>query len=79
MLYILKSYILSSYLESKGLSWGEFFGICPDGVPSTVSVCEVWPLIKKIWHNTLFSSREVLVSEALRKKCREFWTMLKNG
>jgi hypothetical protein len=64
---------LSSYLETKGLSWENCVGICAGGAPSMVcSIKGLACLVKKenpgIVTTHYFIHREVLVSKLLEMK-----------
>jgi hypothetical protein len=70
--------VLSSYLETKGLSWENHVGIYTDGAPSVVgSITGFTSLVKKRGgggpHITThcFIHREVLVSKTLRDKMKK--------
>jgi hypothetical protein len=61
---------LSSHLETKGLSWRNFVGICTDGAPSVVGCMRGFAcLVKKENPDVLtthcFLRREVLGSKTL--------------
>jgi hypothetical protein len=55
--------VLSSYMETKGLSWENYVGICIDGAPSMVgSITGFTSLVKKqkiltSQHTALFTER----------------------
>jgi hypothetical protein len=61
--------VLSSYLETKGLSWENSIGICTDGAPSMFdSVRGFISLVKNEnpgFTTHCFTHREVLVSKTL--------------
>jgi hypothetical protein len=61
--------VLSSYLETKGLSWKNCVGICTDGTPSVVGCMRGFAsLVKKENPDVTthcFLHREVLVSKTL--------------
>jgi hypothetical protein len=53
--------VFSSYVETKGLHWENFIGICTDGAPSAVASITGFASLKKILtlsqHTTLFTER----------------------
>jgi hypothetical protein len=67
--------VLSSYLETKGLSWENCVGICTDGAPSVVGSIRVHTsLVKKEDPDITshcFIHRELLVSKTCRDKMKK--------
>lgn len=78
--------ILSSYLETRGLSWKDCVGICTDGAPSMVgSIKGFASLLKQenpdIISTHCFLHREVLISKTLGdelKKVFELYIRIEN-
>ncbi len=62
--------ILSSYLESCGLSWNRYIGICTDGAPTMIGsvqgfVSRMGGKKKLVITTHYFLCREVLVSKTI--------------